>query len=670
MRNRGMVVAVALALGAGALFGAPKKEDPNTQCATCHADSGMASEKHELGLRGWAAAGKETLTLQVTADSLKGSIHEGLACTDCHEGITDLPHEEKLPPVACSCHSDLAAEVAGGMHSPKSAASASVPSCVNCHGAHQIRGKADPLSSVHQANVAATCGACHGDTEKMRLLGVRVADPYANYLKSEHGRSAGTDKKVATCASCHGFHKILPAGDPASPVNKKNVPDTCGQCHAAIRAEFDKSIHGTALASGRYDSPSCADCHGAHDIESKERPTSRVYPVNVAESTCAQCHASVRLAERFDMPKDRVTSYQGSFHGLASTYGKTNVANCASCHGIHNILPSSDPASTISRANLMGTCGKCHPGAGDAFSKISIHQNVAVSQNKVLDWIRWFYIGVIGATLGGMFFHQLLDYIRRYLNALKALKPVAVYVRMTRAERLQHLGLLSTFFLLVITGFALKYPYSFWAWPFRVIPGGFEVRGWLHRVAGVLMIADSLFHVGYLAFSARGRELALAMLPKLKDVRDLTAQVLWFLGRKPHEARFGRFSYAEKAEYLALVWGTLVMVLTGLILWFKGWAAPLLPTWGYAAAEMVHFYEAVLAFSSILIWHLYAVFVHTDRPPFNPTWVTGGITGESMAHEHPEELAALEAEEAKKAEASRRENAQAKDGGQGESEKE
>lgn len=635
----GLILSSALSLHLAA------KAVPDSDCASCHADASMAQEKHDLGLRGWAAAGKETLTLQVTSDSLKGSSHEGLACVDCHEGIKEVPHAEKLPRVACSCHADLAAELAAGIHAQNGPASESVPSCVNCHGAHQIRGNADPQSPIHQSQVATTCGACHGDSEKMKLLGVRVSNPLKNYLKSDHGiaTAAGTDKKVATCSACHGAHKILASNDPNSPVNKKNVPETCGKCHRDTQMQFVKSVHGKALLAGNVYVPSCADCHGAHDIESKERPTSKVYPPTVSESTCASCHGSLRMADRFSLPKDRVTSYKGSFHGLASTYGKTNVANCASCHGVHNILPSTDPASTINPAHLMTTCGKCHPGAGEAFAKMNIHENVEVSQNKVLDWIRWLYISIITMTLGGMAIHQLLDYIRRYRDTLKALKPLLIYERMTLGERIQHVSLLVTFFLLVITGFALKYPYSFWSLPFRVIPGGFDARSLIHRIAGVLMVADSLYHVYYLIATKRGRQLALDMMPRLRDAKDAIAQILWSLGRKPHEARFARFSYAEKAEYLALVWGTIVMVLTGLVLWMKGWFAPYLPTWGYAAAEMVHFYEAVLAFSAIVIWHLYAVFFKTDKPPFNPTWITGGITRHSMEHEHADELDALDA---------------------------
>ena len=85
--------------------------------------------------------------------------------------------------------------------------------------------------------------------------------------------------------------------------------------------------------------------------------------------TCAECHSSVRMAKRFNLPTGMVKSYQASFHGLATKYGQTNVANCASCHGVHDILPSKDPASSINPKNLQPTCGKCHPGAGETFAK-------------------------------------------------------------------------------------------------------------------------------------------------------------------------------------------------------------------------------------------------------------------------------------------------------------
>jgi hypothetical protein len=96
-------------------------------------------------------------------------------------------------------------------------------------------------------------------------------------------------------------------------------------------------------------------------------------------------------------------------------------------------------------------------------------------------------------------------------------------------------------------------------------------------------------------------------------------------------------------EYLALIWGTIVMVGTGFVLWFKTWLTKYLPAWGYNASEMVHFYEAVLAFSTIIVWHLYAVFNHTEKPPFNSIWINGQMSVHDMEHYHSEYLGKIAA---------------------------
>ena len=623
----------------------PSSED----CLQCHSDSGMAATRPERPeALGRTVVAGENLSLQVTQESLKGSAHEGLSCTDCHAGIKELPHEEKLPPPSCNCHSDLEAQMKEGLHAPSGSASALVPRCADCHGAHQIRPKSDPASSIYPTNIPTTCGACHGNTKGMEALGVRQSNPLENFLKSDHWKSmeGAVTLKAATCADCHGAHTILSATDPKSPVYKTNVPNTCGKCHKGVAEQYARSVHGKSLAGGHMEAPSCADCHGEHDIEKKSRKTSKVFGANLATMTCGECHSSVRMAKRFNLPTGMVKSYQASFHGLASKYGDTAVANCGSCHGNHDILPSDDPQSSINPKNLQATCGKCHPGAGETFAQTSIHLKVSASESPVLFWIQRFYILIIVLTLGGMALHNILDYVRHFKEAMKRLRPVAIYQRMTRSERVQHFLLLTSFLTLVVTGFALKWPDSVWALPFLYLPRGFEARGWIHRGAAVVMVADSLYHLYYLIATRRGRGFVKDMMPTLQDAKDAVEQIGYYLGYRNHGARFPRFSYAEKAEYLALVWGTIVMVGTGFVLWFKTFFTPYLPNWGYTASEMVHFYEAVLAFSAIVIWHFYAVFSHTEKAPYNPTWITGGMTRNEMGHYHPRELETLDRQDA------------------------
>jgi hypothetical protein len=141
------------------------------------------------------------------------------------------------------------------------------------------------------------------------------------------------------------------------------VPDTCGMCHTEIAEQFRASVHGRAVANGTTAAPVCTTCHAEHAILSPKNAGSPVHFTHTRE-TCGQCHGSVALNRRFSSPPDRLVTFDASFHGTAARSGSQTVANCGSCHGIHNILASSDPRSTTNPRNLPATCSKCHPRAG------------------------------------------------------------------------------------------------------------------------------------------------------------------------------------------------------------------------------------------------------------------------------------------------------------------
>ena len=153
---------------------------------------------------------------------------------------------------------------------------------------------------------------------------------------------------------------IYPAIDTRSKVNHWKVPETCAQCHQEIAREFNESVHGEAVKAGVRDAPVCVDCHGEHLIMDPKSAGSPLNAVNVSAETCGRCHGDPRSALRNDLPADRLPSYAESYHGLAVKEGKVTAANCASCHGVHDILRSSDPRSTVNPANLRKTCGECH----------------------------------------------------------------------------------------------------------------------------------------------------------------------------------------------------------------------------------------------------------------------------------------------------------------------
>ncbi len=607
---------------------APKMS--NADCLACHNDPTLSKDEN----------GKP-ISLHVDEGKFKDSVHSVYGCTDCHTDVKAFPHDPApAKPVCATCHADQQNAYDHGVHAKAAAAgNMNVAKCQDCHGSvHEILPPTDPKSKVARANIPQTCGTCHGANLVMASSGVSSA-PFTSYQQSVHGKAvAGGSDKAAVCTDCHGQHDILGARDPKSPINKFNVPNTCAKCHDNIRQEYDQSIHGQAITRGNWQAPVCTDCHGIHTIKGPKDPNSSVAAANV-KNACGQCHESVRLSNEFGVPGGRVASYLASYHGMAGKVGSSTVANCASCHGVHNILPSSDPRSKINHANLAKTCGQCHPGANDKFITSKVHldgTSKADMGSKIIGLISKFYIWMIIGVIGGMVLHNLIVFRKKLI--LHRIGQPRILFRMTKLQRVQHLTLLISFFTLVLTGFALRYPSSWLAMIFVKE----LVRSYIHRAAGVVLIAVSLFHVWYAISTPDGRQLIKDMLPDWKDVTDARDAFRYYLGWSENRPMFGRFTYAEKMEYWALVWGMFVMGGTGLMAWFKVGVGGRVPGWWIDVAITIHWYEAILATLAIIVWHLYGVIFDPDAYPMNWAWYDGKMSIEHYEHEHPLDHMALD----------------------------
>ena len=637
------LVLLLLALPAWAADKKPQAKKPtNDDCLACHQDSSLS---HDVN-------GK-SVSLAVDPDKFKNSIHGGMfTCVDCHDDLKEAPHTATPKKVSCAkCHADSEAAYSHSVHATAikngGAIGERAPTCISCHGdAHEIVPGTDPNSKVFRANIPNTCGSCHGQKFVTDAAGLSPTT-VVNYQASVHGMAVKQgdtahpipgqlDHKTgnaAVCTDCHGNHEILPPNNAKSPIFKFNVPQTCGKCHTDVSQQFMASIHGQAITRGNWQSPVCTDCHGIHSIKNHLDPQSPVASANLATATCGNCHEGVRLTNDFGVPGSRASTYRDSYHGLASKLGSQVVANCASCHGVHNILPSSDPHSTINPANLVATCGHCHPGAGEKFALGKVHINAPVSRDAGsigTMWVRRAYMFIIALTLGGMLLHNLLIW-RRKLLLRKAREPRTV-IRMTPRQRWQHAALLLSFFALALTGFALKYPDSWAAW---VLGSSESIRRIGHRIAAVVLLSVGVYHVVYCIVTREGRRLFLDFLPKLSDVSELRQTLLYFLGRSEQKPRYGRFSYADKFEYLALVWGTFLMGVTGLVLWFPELISRWIPRWWLDIAAALHFYEAILAVSAIFIWHFYFVIFDPDVYPLNWAFWDGKISEHHLREHHP-----------------------------------
>jgi len=261
--------------------------------------------------------------------------------------------------------------------------------CVDCH-----RDLATTQDFPHAEKLAkVACSACH-DAE---------AAKYHDSIHAWAKEKAGLTASAPACAECHGTHNIKGPSDPASRVSRKNIPATCGSCHQGVDAKYQTSVHAMAIKQGGA-APVCTDCHTAHTIQRADTPAWRL---SVA-AECGSCHGDV------------VASFRRTFHGKVTELGFTRVAACADCHGAHDILPASNPASMVSKARLVETCSKCHKGANAQFVKYDPHPDPTNYQrDPVLWYANVFYWVLIPGCFGFFALHSALWFNRSWRERRK-----------------------------------------------------------------------------------------------------------------------------------------------------------------------------------------------------------------------------------------------------------
>ena len=699
----GTAVAAAWAAEPAAATKAPAVQ--NSECLECHEAEFRPRKK-----------GQAPEWIGVRPEVFAQSVHGKLNCVDCHVTVTDAQHPAKLPPAQCApCHEKAPAR--HPFH-PRLALNPMPAgrdtSCAECHGSHDMVAvksakfafgdgteteacgrchepeRRDYAASAHadgvrgNQRIAPDCLACHRERLASRgpdrspvelklaqeklceschvnqpevagrsLLGAKFV---ASFDRSVHGAAlAAGEAEAATCIDCHGAHAMNRAAVSGARVGRLAITATCARCHGKQADQYSTSVHAVALAKGNLDSAGCTSCHGEHDIKRHTDPTAPVHKTNLARQVCAECHSSVRLTKKYGLASDTFKTFADSYHGLAVRGGAVEVVNCASCHGVHAIKAQSDPTSSINRANLVHTCGECHPGANTRFAVGAVHSSESQKEaSPVLYWIANIYVVLIVVVVGGMGLHNLLDFFKKTRRKLAIQKGelqeqhVAhrLYLRMSAHERCQHGVLVLSFVALVVTGFMLRYPEAWWVVAIRSFSArAFELRSLSHRAAGVIMLAAGVWHVWYLAGTKPGRRLFLDLLPRWRDVTDPWGVLKYNLGLAAEKPAFGRFCYIEKAEYWALVWGTLLMGATGAILWFENASMGHLTKLGFDVARTIHFYEAILATLAIIVWHFYFVIFNPDVYPMNLAWLTGRMSEGEMLEEHPLQLEELKAAE-------------------------
>jgi len=541
--------------------------------------------------------------------------------------------------------------------------------CQGCHDDPKFQTAFS--ASVHGNN---GCRSCHTDIRNLNrhMTGQDKPAPVAcgschQQIAQEYRASFHYLQEDFRCVDCHGgIHARQPVGKEI----KRRTIEQCTACHA--NEEYVASGHSEAVLKGNMDAADCGDCHGLHDT--------RVYHASLEKypdearifytRKCDRCHGDPVMMKRNGLSADMVRLYEETYHGKVSGIGQaTLVAGCADCHRTHNILPETDPLSSIYPANLVENCGRCHHGFHPRFVEYKAHPNYRdKARYPSLYWTFVFMSGLLIFTFTFFWVHTALwwrkSYWEKHAREEGGILPEVCermpegfqhIQRFTFTERIMHFFLLLSFFTLVTTGFPLKYHQTVWAKAFIGLWGGAELAGLWHRIAaGVLMLIVAyvvilscrfLFPKGQERKEWKERLFSPdSLFPRWKDWEDMKGMFLWFFNKGP-KPRFDRWTYWEKFDFWAVFWGMFAIGGSGLLLWKPEWSSYIVPGWVLNVATIIHSEEALLAALFIFTVHFFNAHFVPDKFPMDRLIFTGTYSLDELQRERPLEYERLMAEQ-------------------------
>ncbi len=607
-------------------------------CLKCHENEGV----HKT-------VNNEDISLKVDVTDLAVSVHKTITCVKCHSDVTaNLKRPcETAGKVDCSnCHAEESdIYFSSGHGQAYFNKEENAPYCTDCHGTHLVKPKTDESSPVYRSSIPELCGKCHRAGGKA-VEGTNLAeiDAFHDYSTSVHGKSLAEKGLLSTavCTDCHTSHFMLRESDERSSVNPKNIATTCGNCHKGIYNEYITSDHAYKPTEDGLQYPTCVTCHPAHYISDVHQDKF------MTEITlqCGKCHSD--LAE----------TYLETYHGKVYQLGSMQAARCSDCHGAHNILKMENPKSTINPLNIVTTCRKCHTDANMKFTGYLTH---ATHHNKSkFPWLFYTYWAMTGLLVSVFLFfglHTLL-WIPRSIAAMRNNKKKKhihktgkqIYVRrFTRSNRITHIFVIVSFLLLALTGMILKFAYMHWAKTVVNLIGGAMVAGTIHRIAAIVTFGYFGYHIISLLRIKFKKKIKFSsfifgsnsLMFNRQDIRDFWATIKWFVWKGPRPS-YGRWTYWEKFDYMAVFWGVVVIGASGTVLWFPEFYTKLFPGWFINVAQIIHSDEALLAVGFIFTIHFFNTHLRPESFPMDTVIFTGHVPIEEYKDDRPREFEELE----------------------------
>ncbi|MBI3569379.1 MAG: hypothetical protein HY084_14360 [Gemmatimonadetes bacterium] len=348
------------------------------------------------------------------AQSIRSGVTPKVTCKECH-GTHDVASAKvpgstfsasRLTESCGKCHEKVSASYAGSAHEQALVANElGAPTCLSCHRQTLTFARAATDSLTVKAAQVRACLTCHLDSPDVKTrvaTSTVLVSPWAHSAHGtllEHGKAA-----AANCVDCHGSHGIRKKSEPGSTVGKDSVTTMCARCHVAAGQKFNGSVHGAARTSAKTDSMTCATCHSDHAKAGEADTLTGAARTSSYDKVCARCHDPVAYSGTYGISSDRFKDFSDSYHGVAVHDGTVAAANCASCHGAHDVKPKKDSTSSVNVANREATCGKCHRNAVARFDIAPVHLKVGERVSAAArSWLAPVGLLLVAGVAGGIF---------------------------------------------------------------------------------------------------------------------------------------------------------------------------------------------------------------------------------------------------------------------------
>ncbi len=591
----------------------------------------------------------------------------------------------------------LLAAVIGVVASVGAARGQDVENCLLCH---QYRGLGrydaardrlhlfyvdpDHVRRLEGAHARLACTACHPRDEVAVIPHLPVSR--VDCTRTCHFQGAdGVERRFSHANVAAVLEQSVHAAEQLSNLSFAGGPllderqSKCLYCHDEPVFREARFLRWAASEAGGLGLDRCETCHR------EQIPTDVAYylrhigarlqparaPLGQAQS-CAVCHADPVFLEGRAI-HNAVASFVRSFHGKAALLGEESTPDCRACHvargeDAHRILSRNDPASSVSAARVADTCRSvaCHPGADARIASAGVHLDLPSARGTLEYGLAAAFIVLTVLTFGPSLVLCLLELGQivagRHHGAGAAMQALtravlahpegrARLTRFTVSQRVQHWVLAVLFVLLALTGFPMKFADQAWSRTVIDLFGGLGPARNVHHWAGLALIVGLIVHAVYaltVTLRPRGTRVdaqrragwrALLQMPMLitpTDLRKANQLLLYLVGLRADPPTFGRFTIKEKFEYLGVFWGTVLLGLTGVVLWkeqvFAGWIGGR----GMNVALILHTYEAFLAIIHVGILHIVNVMFSPNVVPLSLATITGDTPIRELAEQHGE----------------------------------